>query len=182
MAHSLYAVRNRVGMRSLVHTFFCVGLITSAIAADFSTPQLAFQEHQSAWKHRNIDQFVSTISFTQEAIEILHAKAPTDAAPDELAVRTLAAARETELRHRLETDGFRPDDLSTCKIVNTWIVSDTETRLPLACTLDGAYLFRAIRLVRLPQGWRVVRTQPSSSRDHLRPVPPTNSADASSPT
>jgi hypothetical protein len=126
-------------------------------AADFSTPAAAFHEHQSAWAQRNIKCFLTTISFKQEAIELLQAKLPKDAVPDESAVRHLAVERENELRERLERNGFKPDYLATCKVIATWHVSDTVVRLPLSCSSGNGSLTFAVRLLRVADGWRVVR-------------------------
>jgi hypothetical protein len=128
-----------------------------ATAADFSTPAAALHEHQTARVQRNIEHFLSTISFKQEAIEILQATSPKDAVPDESAVQHLAVERENELREHLERDGFKPDYLATCKVITTWHVSDTVVRFPLSCSSGSGSLTFTIRLVRVADGWRVVR-------------------------
>ena len=130
-----------------------------AQASDFSTPEAALHEHQVAWANRDIDRFLFTISFRQEAIEALHGKSSTDETLDETAIQALALERQNELRRRLATMGFKPDYLASCKIIKRWPVSEFEVRLPLYCTDRNGSMFFAIRLVRTQDGWRVVRGQ-----------------------
>jgi hypothetical protein len=132
-------------------------VLRNAIGGDFSTPEAALHEHQTPWAHRDINQFLSTISFKQEAIEILQAAVPKGAAPSDTEVSQLAAQRENELKERLVRDGFEPDYLPTCKIIAKWQVSETVVRFPLSCSVRHGYLTYAIRLVRVDAGWRVVR-------------------------
>jgi hypothetical protein len=132
-------------------------IVRNAIAGDFSTPEAALHEHQAAWAHRDINLFLSTISFKQEAVEILQGTAPKDAAPGDTEVNQLAARRENNLKEQLTRDGFKPDYLPTCKIIVKQQVSETIVKFPLSCSMSHGYIFFSIRLVHVDDGWRVVR-------------------------
>lgn len=144
-------------------------IVGNAMASDFSTPEAALHEHQTAWAHGDINQFLSTISFKQEAMEILVATVPKGAVPSDTEVNQLAQQRENKLRERLTRDGFKPDYLPTCKIITKWQLSETIVRFPLSCSVRHGYLTYAIRLVRLDDGWRVVRN--NLYRPYLPPAP-----------
>jgi len=142
--------------RTLMRSFFVL-LSTAVQAQDFSTPEAAFREHQAAWAAKNIERFLATISFRQEALEHLRRTSPQDAEREQ-AVRELAMKGEADLRTQLQTKGFVATDLATCEVVTRWQDSADQVRLPLICAgpRRGTVSF-PIRLMRLPEGWRIVR-------------------------
>jgi hypothetical protein len=137
-------------------TLICAALAMTVTAQDFSTPEAAFREHQSAWARKNVDEYVATIAFREEVIESLKS-ATNSRLPDEEALQKLALERENQLRVYLKTRGWIPDTLTGCKIITKWQVTEDVIRFPLACDAPNGSLAYAIRLVRLAQGWRVVR-------------------------
>ncbi len=127
-------------------------------SSDWSTPEAAFREHQDAWKSRDIPRFLRTISFRRDAEEQL-AKEKKVRVSKLLEADVLGRATllESELRHRLQSRGFRPDELSSCAIVTKWQDSDDQVRFPLRCDgPGGGDSFWPIRLVLSANGWRVV--------------------------
>jgi len=132
----------------------CCAVCGPAMAQDFTTPEAAFREHQAAWARRNIDDFLSTISFQQEAVETLQKRSP-NASVLQGDINALASEREAQLREMLRTRGFKPDYLPTCKILNKWPLSGSTVRIAVGCE-KGAMAY-SMRLVRSVDGWRVVR-------------------------
>jgi hypothetical protein len=128
-----------------------------ARAQDYSSPEAAFREHQAAWANKSIDRFLATISFQHEALEELMRASPQGTAPDASAVRDLAAKREADLHTLLQARGFIATDLAKCKIVTKWQDSNDQVRFPLSCAAPNGSLAFTIRLVRVPEGWRIVR-------------------------
>ena len=129
----------------------------SAPAQDFSTPEAAFREHQQAFVSRDVQRFLATIEFRQEAIEELQRTSKERSAPPEAAIAELAAMREAALRGHLESRGFMPATLDACEVITKWQDSDNLVRFPVNCRVPNGSTTFSVRLMRFPQGWRVVR-------------------------
>ena len=136
---------------------FTVAVTMSASAQDFSTPEAAFREHQQAFASRDVQRFLATIEFRQEAIEQLQRASKANSTPSEAAIAEVAATREAELRGHLENRGFRPATLDACEVIAKWQDSDNQVRFPLTCKVPNGSNTFPVRLMRFPHGWRVVR-------------------------
>ena len=135
---------------------FAFGLCGPAIGQGFGTPEAAFAEHRQASRSRDIQRFLATIEFRQEALELLHRETGA-AGPSDSAVAERAAAREAELKLRLETKGFAPATIDACEIVNKWEDSPDQVRFPVVCNSPSGSASFAVRVMRFAHGWRVVR-------------------------
>ncbi|SRR6266568_2432205 len=129
----------------------------AATAQALATPEATFDEYQRAWVQKDIPRFLATITFRQEAYELLQRKDPQGVKPNEVAVSELAAKRESELRALLETRGFIATDIGSCKITQKLQLSEDQVRFILSCKSATSALLLPIRLMRFPTGWLVVR-------------------------
>jgi hypothetical protein len=126
-------------------------------AQTLSTPEATFDEYQRAWVEKNIPRFLATISFRQEAYELLQRSAPPGTEPSESAVADLAERKESDLRVLLETRGFIATDIGSCMIAQKLQLDDNQVRFILSCKSTTSALLLPIRLMRFPSGWLVVR-------------------------
>jgi hypothetical protein len=135
---------------------FAIAMCGSALGQWSATPEAAFAEYQQASRARDIPRFLASIEFRQEAIEQLRQDS-VQANPPESSVAERAASREAKLRSHLESQGFKPATIDTCEIVNKWQDTPDQVRFPVVCSGPNGSLSFAVRVMRFPHGWRVVR-------------------------
>ena len=129
----------------------------AAMAQVHETPEAALAEYVAAYKARDVERFIASIDFMQEAKEQLsRAKSPSGE-PTEVQVQEKADLLVNELRAHFAKFGFRAGSLDNCRTVTKFQDSETQVRIVLSCSdSHGATTF-PVRVLQLQPGWRVVR-------------------------
>lgn len=123
----------------------------------FLTPESALAEHQAAYKARDIDRFLASIDFIQEAKEALAASANGNEIPSDPEVSVLAEKRKMGLRQHLGKFQFKAATFDDCEVVTTTHRTETLVRLVLRCNDPHGSTFFPVRVMLQAGQWRVVR-------------------------
>ena len=132
-----------------------VTLTTSAMAQHYETPEDALAEYVAAYKARDVDRYLAAIDFNREAIEQL-SRGKTEQ-PSEAQVQEKSSALASELRAHFAKFGFKAATLDNCQTVTKFKDTETQVRIVLSCSDSRGSTTFPVRLLRLAQGWRVVR-------------------------
>jgi hypothetical protein len=132
-----------------------VALSPSAMAQQYETPEDALAEYVAAYKARDVDRYLAAIDFNREAIEQL-SRGKTER-PSEAQVQEKSSALAGELRAHFAKFGFKAATLDNCQTVTKFKDTETQVRIVLSCSDPRGSTTFPVRLLRLAQGWRVVR-------------------------
>ena len=132
-------------------------LSSSAMAQQYETPEDALAEYVAAYKARDVERYLAAIDFNREAMEQLSRGTSKAEQPSEAQVQDKASALAGELRAHFAKFGFRAATLDNCQTVTKFKDTETQVRIVLSCSDSRRSTTFPVRLLRLAQGWRVVR-------------------------
>lgn len=132
-----------------------VALSPSAMATQYETPEDALAEYVAAYRARDVDRYLAAIDFNREAVEQL-SRGKTEQ-PSEAQVQEKSSALASELRAHFAKFGFKAATLDNCQTVTKFKDTETQVRIVLSCSDSRGSTTFPVRLLRLAQGWRVVR-------------------------
>lgn len=157
MGHVYRSLGIRVTFRVAVAAVSMTVASTAAIAQSHETPEAALAEYIAAYKARDVDRFIASIDFMQEAKEQLSRAKNPSGAPTEVQVQEKADLLVNELRAHFAKFGFRAGSLDNCRMVTKFQDSETQVRIVLSCSDSRGATTFPVRVLQLQPGWRVVR-------------------------
>ena len=129
----------------------------SAMAQHYETPEVALTEHIAAYKARDVERFLASLDFQQEAIEKLSKRTGATLEPSQAEVQERATALLEELREHFVKFGFRAATLDNCQIATKFQDTESQVRIVLSCSNSRGSATFPVRIRHLAQGWRIVR-------------------------
>jgi hypothetical protein len=127
------------------------------MAEQHQTPEAALAEHIAAYKARDIDRFISSINLHYEAAEQLRRSLGGTREPTEDQVAKAAKALATELHNHFAKFAFKAGTFDNCRSVTKFQDTDSQVRIVLSCSDSRGSTTFPVRVVRISQGWHVVR-------------------------
>lgn len=132
-------------------------LTTTVMSQSFDTPERALKEHEDAFRARDVERFLSSIDFRQEAVELLSSRNTADSSPTDAEIIEVAASRKEVLRKSLQKFQFKDRMLDHCDTLQTVRESEVEVRFILSCRLKDGGAFFSVRVMYDSTNWHVVR-------------------------
>jgi hypothetical protein len=127
------------------------------MAQYYQDPDAALSEYIAAYKSRDVSRFLAATDFEFEAREALSNRLGTIEKPSDAEVLASANRLQSELRAHFDKFGFRAETLDNCKRLTKFEDSETLVRIVLSCSDSRGSSVFPVRVVKFPEGWRVVR-------------------------
>jgi hypothetical protein len=152
-------VKSRASLQRSI--WLLLSLVAStACAAGFDTPESAMRALQQAYIHKNADEAVAALDFTEEGRQLLQETNPLQA-NDPDSIKRTAELLETSFRNDLRTKGFPDFDNLTCSFSGKVQIAPSLIRLTEKCVaVGGGQSVQELMAMKRDDGWRVVLASP----------------------